>query len=420
MAKKNKKNDNLDQSKRSAKVSAFFAKRSVRYGGAATLLTVIIIVAVILINVLVSSLSTRFTLSADMTTNKRSALSSESIKFVKNVGKQIDIDVLAEESTYASTSNYNSCLLILRQYAQNNTKIHLNFIDMDKNATFASKYPNETLSQGDIIVKSGDTYKHIASSDLLQTTSDGTGNSVVTGNNTEQVIDSAISYVTSKDFPTIIVSSGHNEADSTNLQTLLTKNNYQFETTDLSTANADQNAKMIVIDAPTADFTAAEITKLDDYLYNIGNYGKSVFLLFDPQQSSLPNLEGFAKKWGIGLSTGVIYDTTNAWQNTTNGYFDVLEGNMNSTYTGKIQSGLHADLSVSRPLTLLFTNQDGIATDSVISTNSTAKLWNPGSLSSQTAFTPSSTDQSGPFNVMAVATKSATVNNKAVNSNVLV
>ena len=93
---------------------------------------------------------------------------------------------------------------------------------------------------------------------------------------------------------------------------------------------------------------------------------------------------------------------------------------MNSTYTGKIQSGLHADLSVSRPLNLLFTNQDGIATDSVISTNSTAKLWNPGSLSSQTAFTPSSTDQSGPFNVMAVATKSATVNNKAVNSNVLV
>lgn len=422
MANQEPKQTNPKKAPRKWKAPAFVHQRSFRYGSAAAAFTAIVIVAVILINVLVTALSARFPLSLDMTSNQRNDLSAKSVSYIQKIHQDIDIDILADRSTYANATNYNQCLLIMEQYAQHNSRIHINFINLDKNPTFASKYSKETLSDGDIIVASGSNYKHIASSDLLTTSSDSTtGSSTVTGNDTEQQIDTAIAYVTAKTLPTIMVSSGHNESDSSALTSLLQKNNYQIETKNISTDGIDENAKMIIVNAPSADFTAAEITKLNDYLTNGGKYGRTVFLTFDPQETSLPNLEGFAKQWGITVGTGVVYDTTNRYQDS---YFNVLEGSTDSNYVGNLQSGLHAYLSVCRPLTLTSSDSsstNGITTDSIVSTESTSKLWNPGTISSTTAasFQPSSSDKPGPFTVLGVATKSATSGSETVKSNVL-
>lgn len=420
MDKQDQHKSKKDKELKKRKSMDFLGKRSFRYGSAATIFTAIFIVAVILVNVLVTALSARFPLSADMTSNKENQLSSKSIQYVKKINKDITIDILADESTYASAQNYNSALLMMKQYPQYNSKIKINFVNLDKNPTYASKYSKETLSAADIVVSCGSRYKHISSSDLLTSSTDSTtGSSTYTENNTEQVIDSAISYVTSNNQPTVMVTTGHNETDSSSLTSLIQKNNYQVESKNISTDGIDQNAKLLVVNAPTADFTADEVSKMDAFLSNGGKYGKSVFLVFDPQQTSLPNLESFAKKWGIGVGTGVVYDTTNRYQDS---YFNVLEGETNSTYVGTLQSGLHAYLSVCRPLTLLFDSQDGVTTASVVSTESTSKLWNPGTINNQTAssFQPSASDKTGPFNVMAVATKTATVDNASVKSNVLV
>lgn len=416
----NQEPKNTPSKKGKWKTPDFVHQRSFRYGSAATAFTAIFIVAVVLVNILVTALSARFPLSVDMTANHKNQLSAKSISYIQKIKQDININILADESTYANAQNYNSCLLIMQQYAQHNSRIHINFINLDKNPTFASKYPKETLSEADVIVTNGDQYKHIASSDLLTTsTNSTTGSSTVTGNDTEQQIDTAIAYVTAKTLPTIMVSSGHNESDSSALTSLLQKNNYQIETKSVSTDGIDQNAKMIIINAPSADFTADEITKLDAFLTNGGKYGKTVFMTFDPQQASMPNLEGFAKKWGISVGSGVIYDTTNRYQDS---YFNVLEGQTNSTYVGNLQSGLHAYLSVCRPLSLLFDNQDGITTASIVASESTSKLWNPGTISNSTvsSFQPSSNDKSGPFDVFEIATKSATSGSETVKSNVLV
>lgn len=420
MAKQEPNNKQSTKTPSKWKAPDFVHQRSFRYGSAATAFTAIFIVAVILVNILVTALSARFPLSVDMTANHKNQLSTKSISYIQKIKQDINIDILADESTYANAQNYNSCLLIMQQYAQHNSHIHINFINLDKNPTYASKYSKESLSTADIIVSNGSKYKHISSSDLLSTSSDSTtGSSTVTGNNTEQQIDTAIAYVTAQTLPTIMVSSGHNESDSSALTSLLQKNNYQIETKSISTDGIDQNAKMIIINAPSADFTADEITKLDTFLTNGGKYGKTVFMTFDPQQASMPNLESFAKKWGISVGSGVVYDTTNRYQDS---YFNVLEGQTNSTYVGSLQSGLHAYLSVCRPLSLLFDSQDGITTASIVASESTSKLWNPGTVNSSTAssFQPSNNDKSGPFDVFEIATKSATSGSETVKSNVLV
>ncbi len=403
------------------KLSALFAKRSFRYGSTATLFTVIFIVAVILINVVVSSLSDRFTLSLDMTNTQQNQLTTKSINFAKKISKTVDIDILAEESTYANGGSYASALQMIKQYTKENTKIKLNFINLDKDPTFASKYSSETLETGDIMVVCGSKYKHISSSDLFTSSTDSTtGESTYTENNTEQQIDTALSYVTTNDQPTVLVTAGHNETSATSLTDLLEKNNYKIESKTIATDGMDSNARMVLICAPTTDFTADDIQKLDDFLYNGGKYGKTVFMAFNPQQTTLPNLESFAAKWGIKVGSGVVYDETNRYQDS---YFDVLEGDTDSDYVGSLNSNLHAYLSVCRPLSLLFTSQNNITTTSLVATSSTSKVWNPGNLSSQTSFNPSSsdkTDKSGPFDVFDLASESETVNSKPVKSNVLV
>lgn len=429
MAKQKETKNGADGQKKGAgrfKLPDFVQKRSFRYGSTATIFTAVFIVAVILVNVLVSALSARFPISFDMTATQKSSLSQKSIDFVKKIDQDVHIDILTNESTYANADNYNAALRIMQQYGQYNPKIKLDYVSINNNPTYAAQYSaKETLNEADIIVRSGsgenERYKHIASGDLIPSSTDSTtGNTTYNTNETEQQIDSALAYVTTKDLPTVLVTQGHNETDISGLTGLLQKNNYTVETKTLATDGLDQNATLLIVAAPTTDFTSDDIAKLDTFLQNGGKYGKNVMLIFDPQQSKLPNLESFAKKWGITVGQGVVYDTTNSYNQNP---FNILEGDLNSDYTGSINSNLHAVVSVARPLTLDFQSQGGYTTASVMSSQSTSKLWDTPVVSNATAqsFQPSNNDKAGPFTVMALSTQSVSgVNAAPSKSNVLV
>ena len=410
---------------------AFLKQRSFRYGSTATAFIALFIVGVVIVNVLVTALSNRFPISFDLTSTQKSSISQETIKYIKDIKQTVYIDILAEESAYANTTNYDAALRIMKQYAQYNSNIKLEFINLDKNPTYASQYSEESLSTADIIVRtgSGDSkrYKHISYSDLISTSSSSystsSSSTTATANNTEQEIDSALAYVTTTDLPTVVVTSGHDEQDISDFTSLLEKNNYTVETKATSTEGIDQNASLVIIAAPTTDFTTDDIAKLDTYLDNDGKYGKNVLLIFSPTQSSLPNLEAFAAKWGITPGTGVVYETESSnIYSTSSGSnpLNFIQGDLDSDYTGTIKSGLDAMISVARPLTLASSEtSDGATATSVMATPSTTKLWNPGDLSTAT-FTESESDESGPFDVMAVGVKTKTEDSTTVKSNVLV
>ena len=398
---------------------SLFAKRGFRYGSMATVFTVVFIAIVVLFNVLVSFLSNKYPMSVDLTSSQSYKLSSQTLKFVKKVHQKINITVLEDEDAYLA-SEYAPCLKLMQKYPQYNSDITVSFVNLTKNPSFESQYPKESLTDYDIIVSSGSKYKHIAYSDLLQTTTDEyTGEETVTGNQTEQKIDSAIEYVTSENLPVVQFTSGHNESDSTGIQTLLTDNNYNVETKNIATDGIDSKATALVIVAPKADFSASEIKAIDTFLTNGGQLGKSLYVFFDPQQSTLPNLEDYTKEWGLQVEKGVIYDQTNALSGSL---FQPIEGSTDSGTVGSLASDMHADLAVARPVTLLYSNKDVRTTTAVVSTMDTARLWNSSVVSSQTVqtFQPASTDKKGPFVVIAKSVKDGTYNNNTVTSNVVV
>jgi ABC-2 type transport system permease protein len=399
---------------------SFFKKRSFKYGSMATAFTALFVVVVVLVNVAVSWVSTRYPLSADLTAKQTYKLSAKSVSFVKTLGTQkITINVLDTKDNFLNYTDISPVVKILEQYPQYNHNITLNFIDYNKNPTFANAYPNETLSERDVIVSAGSRYKHLTLSDIIETSYDSNYSESVTGYTTEQAIDTALLYVTTADLPLLTLTTGHSETDSTALQSVLKKSNYQIETVNLASANASEKSKALVIVDPNADFSSAEIKKIDDYLNNGGKYGRNVFIFLDPQHLSHPNLDNYMTEWGISAGQGVVYDTSNS---INSDYFEVLSGSSDSATLGTLKSNAYCDIAICRPLTQIFSEKGSITTTSVLKTQSSSRLWSTATVNSTTAssFQPSNSDKAGPFNAIVKAVKTGAYNNASVTSTMVV
>lgn len=393
---------------------SFFKKRGFQYGSMATVFTALFVVVVVLVNIAVSWMSSRYPLSIDMTTKQTYKLDAKSITYVKTLTPKITINVLDTKDEFLSYADVGPVVKILEQYPQYNHNITINYIDYNKNPNFQNSYPNETLAKADVIVSCGTRYKHLTLNDLVSTETDSsTYQQKVTGYTAEQAIDTALMYVSAatSDLPIIDMTTGHSEADSTTLQGVLKKSNYQIETKNLSSESINTKAKAIAIVDPSADFTSAEIKKIDDFLTNGGAYGKNLIVFMDPQHTSHTNLDAYLSEWGIGVQSGAIYDQTNSVNNDP---FEVLNGTTDSGTLGSLKSNAYIDLAVCRPLSLLFATKGEYTTTSVVQTKETAKL------TTSSDFTPQGSDKSGPFTVMAKSVKAGVYNNTSVSSTVLV
>lgn len=399
-----KKKVKKDAEGEAVKRTPVFKRRSFKYGSVATAFTAIVVAVVVLLNVGLSVLSSKVSLSLDLTKNHDYGLSSTTLNYLKNLKQPIKIKVFATKAQMEGISDLTTPTKIMEQYPLKSNKVTLEFIDYDKNPTAVAQYADESIQQGDIIVSTTDSsnkehYKKLGYSDLLvQSTDESTQQTVTTGNKAEQQIDSAIDYVTSTNNPTILVTQGHSEADSSSLQSLLKTGNYNIKTVNIATTAIDESASGIAIVAPQNDFTSQEISSLDKFLKNGGKYGKSVYIFFDPRLKSLPNLEEYASEWGIQVGSGAVYDKTNSFDNSS---FNPAASDVDTSVVGNISTDVGTDVRITRPLTLLFDSKDVRTTKAVITTGDTSALLT--NLSGST----SSSDKKGPFTVMALATWSS-------------
>lgn len=406
----NKQNLEEEQPKTEPSKTSLLKKRSFRYGSMATVFTVVFIAAVVLVNVVLTAIGGRVNLGIDLTSNQTYSLTGETKNYLKTLNQDVTITVLATEKLYLQSSDYTATALkIMQQFPRASSRVSIKFVDLESNPTYASKYSGESLATGDIIVSAGSRYKVISSNSLFTTSTDSsTGSTSVTGYQVESQIDSALQYVGTSNLPKVVFTSGHNEADSTGLQTLMKNNNYTISTQNLSTYEIPAGISTLAIVYPQTDFTPAEINKIDAFLTNGKKYGKNLLVFFDPRQTTLPNLENYVKEWGIEVGKGAIYDTS--------GYstFEPLASSLDSTVITHTTTAVHTDLIDSRPLTLLFDSKDIRTTTSLVSTASTARWWNPSSI--KDTFKSSASDKYGPFTVLALGTKQG----DNVSSNVLV
>ncbi len=293
-------------------LSKIFKNRRFRMGGFATLLTVIFIAVLIVLNLIVSAVSDRYPIQLDLTTGNIYGLSDETIEYLKTVDKDVNIYVLSTEDDFGSPNAYylQACETF-KKFPQYNSRISLEFVDLAKDPTFESKYSGYSIGTRDIMVECGDKVQVVKTSDLFNLEMDSeSGYTYIRSSRTDEAITSAIMNVTSDYTPKIAVLSAHSSYDASAFISFLNQNNFEAVTQDLLLDDEiDPEAQAAVIFAPGEDLDEEQLKKLDVFLDNNGQKGKTLLYFAAANQPALPNLETFLSEWGIVMEDATVYET---------------------------------------------------------------------------------------------------------------
>ena len=417
-----------------AKHKVNFNSKKLKYGSVATLITVFVIAAAVLLNVVVSLIGDRVNLKFDLTSTGMYDLSSQSIDYLKTLNQDVEIVVMSDEATFRdSASVYNKQIYeTIKKYPFYSDKVSVKFVDITSDPTYANKYSQSykgTISDGSIVIACGDKVKVTTVNNLFNAEANyQTYQYDITSSKAEQVITSSIMYVTdpSPKKATILDVETQGIGNSM-IQALLENDGFDVTTVDPMTEDFPSDADLIVINAPLNDFPSELIDKIYNYLENNGSYGKNLIYLANTAQKATPNIDAFLAEWGIQIGDGVIGDLDTNNLATSSTYYVIKNYIQDNDYSKNVSQ---ADLPVvayfARPVNLLFANSGNVTTTSLLSTADTAYVLTKDMQDSynETGKEPSDEDikkLQGVYNTMAVSNKYAfDSNNNRLDSNILV
>lgn len=272
-----------------------------------------------LVNAILYLLAQNYTfLNIDLTRDKLFVLSPTTVDFIKSLDKDVTIYILATEDNFADTSAYNAqANQVFRQFQKNGPKISLVYVDYVKNPSFAAAYPDLMMKQGDILVTCNKTNAAagtarrvlVKTEELFNYSGTQRQNMTIVSSRAEEAIYTAILSVTSDRPLKAAIISGHGEYAIDAFIKVLEKNNYEMSAINLVSGTIDPSFDMAFIIAPRQDFGETELNTLDNFLYNSGNYGKTIFYCASADQPELPNIATFLREWGATIGDGVVFET---------------------------------------------------------------------------------------------------------------
>ncbi len=297
-------------------LKSFLKSRKAKHGSIAAAIVAVVIALTILLNVICNLLVERFSvLSLDLTSNRAFALQEDTTDYISHLEKDITIYVLSDKDTFVKSGDYFvQAEKFLKSMESLSNHVKVEYVDVSKDPTFTSHYDNIdwTKSSHVFIVECGDEYRVLDIDDCFEYDEQtyyyyGTMN--FTASTVEQSIVTAALNVTTEDKTVVDIISGNSEQDSSAIKELLENNAYQVNEVNLTTANLDEDAEVAFLFAPSVDLDTSSIEKIESWLNNNGDYGKSLIYAANYDLENTPNLDVFLEKWGIKMSNGVIFET---------------------------------------------------------------------------------------------------------------
>lgn len=341
--------------------------KKLKYGSMSIVVICLVVAIVVVANIMVGMLAKRSPLKIDLTPDKRYDLSDESIDALRKLDNEVEIVVTMKKDLFTSMANYYTQMyrsygyntnvpfdmipVILEKYEmyanQGKGSINVKYVDMDKDPDVITKYSknyNGEIEEGSIIVASGERVKVLNPGEvmgMIAPAQQGSSQSTTTNLQFvfagESVLTSAVTSVTDAhpiSVAFVRTSNGikiYNEAEyeaAVNAieSSLLEKNGYDCTDIDIAADELDiEKYDMVVVPAPSTDFTENIIEKFSKFLYNDGNYGKSMLYIPSLMQTNLPNIADFLADWSIQVDNNLIADDTNAMMQNTNIFLNITD-----------------------------------------------------------------------------------------------
>lgn len=352
--------------------------RQFKYGALSTAITVAALALLIVFNVVCSVLTDKFPLLIDLTPNSAFELSQESADFVRDVNKPIEITVLANEKQLEGSGDIYTAQIknVIDQYAKHNKNITVSYVDLVTNPTFVTQYEDMNLNYNDVLIASGSRKRKVSMLDMFNVSTDQYGRQSITSSKAEQLMTAAIMGVTSESMPKVAFLTGHEETDPSAFKELLEQNNFEVSEINLTTGEIDPSIDILFWLSPSRDPDTEILTKLDTYLENGQQYGKTLLYAAHAQQPAMPNLEAFLEDWGILVEPGAVLETDDSKIFNYNPYFCTVDFT-SMDYTDEIQTKIKVSMPFGRPLSAKFEAQSGFQTSVLLSYSETACVYPP-------------------------------------------
>ena len=269
--------------------SQWLKARQTKYAAYATTYILIVVAAIVVANVLAD----RYHKSFDATSNKRYSLSDQSAKIVKGLKQDATI------TYYNQSTRFNDGKDLLDQYANLSSRVHVQYVDPDKNPQ-AARAAN-IRNFGTAIVEIGAKKEEAKSM-------------------TEEGITGAFIRDLKSTTRTIcfVAGSGEHQIDSSQpdgfseFKDVLSKDNYEAKTVDLlQRAEVPQDCTTLVVAGPTRNYQQTEVEAIKKYVED----GGRALLMLDPplklgrdETADNDALTALIAGWGVTLQKDLILD----------------------------------------------------------------------------------------------------------------
>lgn len=317
-----------------------FNSKKFKHGSLSVLFTVIFVVAIVLVNVILNLVLDRFDVEVDLTEGGVYTMGEEMEGFIRESGSKVNIYFATDEETLETAGSvYKQTLELARKAMEINSGFTLTHIDLLTNPTFAEKY--EGVGEGSVVIECEETDRYrvfdIGNDFLRYTMSDGESYSysearmlstyygyTATAETSiaEQELLSGLMSITKVNPVKIGFLTGFGEKENAGLVTLLEKNTYVVETLDIDMAESvSDEYDILIMHAPTMDYSAEAIDKIDTWLSNGGMYGKNlVYFAAVENAVETPLLDQFLAEWGLGVDMSYVCQMDSNYFYSVQGY----------------------------------------------------------------------------------------------------
>jgi ABC-2 type transport system permease protein len=362
----------------------------------------LLLVGTFLINLVVSLLAERIPLTLDLTANAAYQVGDETRTVLAGLDKDVEIYVLATEDGFAGSPYLTQARRIIEQYPKLSPRVELTYVDYVFDPTFPARYPSLTLAQGNVLVTSGDRVRQLQLADLFNYTSTAGGGLTIHSSRAEEALTSAVLYAISDDLVRVAVLTGNGMANMPDFIRLLSDNNYEVSSVNLTTESLDEDYDLALLLGPRIDLAEDALRKLEAFLYNDGVYGKTLFYTADVAQEGLPNLEAFVREWGVAVDGGAVFETAAARSYQYQPYYPVSEYVDQTRRDELVDPSAPVLMPLARPLTVIYTARDGNVNQVLLQFSETSGVRPPEAVD---GFTVEQAERWGPLPALVLAAK---------------
>ncbi|OLA25696.1 MAG: hypothetical protein BHW25_04235 [Faecalibacterium sp. CAG:82-related_59_9] len=344
------------------------ARKIFRSGVYSAAVTALVLVLVILLNLIVRAIPSRYT-EWDLSEAGLYTLSDNSIEVVKNLTQDVQIYYLAE------TGNEDVIISkLLDHYAAESSHLSWELKDPALYPTFATQYGATDVTNGSLILVCGENSTVLDAADLYEEDYSNyslTGTSSVTFDG-ENKITSAIYRLTSGEEHHAYYTTNHGEQTLTNtLTSALENQNLTLTGLDMLSDSIPEDCDLLIINNPVQDFASAgalvdEMSDLRGYLSRGGK-----LLITTDSYNRTPNLDALLAEYGMTRQEGLVIENDSSYYAYRYPQTYLLPSLSSNDITAGITDGMHVFTPVAQGI-VKGDSTDDLTLTTLLSTSSTA------------------------------------------------